>query len=247
MSNNNTGLKLGQPTLSGMLKPNEAIKQFFTGSFLPVAEHLFQILPDATFVFTVLFSILTQNFALGTLALTLIEAMLTFTLFGTGVNYFMDSKAPQRPEACQAGFPTSLSSYSTLSIFSGFSQENLFPSYPIALVSTLIGYILTALLQYTAELKQLGPGWELRVPIATTLSFLVLTAFVLFRYIAGCENLGVITGTLVIGLLLGTLLTFQNLTFLGKESVNVLGIPILESKTIDGKPLYVCAKAESRS
>jgi hypothetical protein len=231
----------------GALKPNEAIKQFFTGSFFPVVRHMFQILPDAAFVFIVLFSILTQNFAFGVLSLTLVESTLAFLLIGSGVNYFAGAgpSPGSVPDACQAGFPSSVSSYATLSLFNGFTaSRGLFPSQPVALVSTLIGYVLTALYQYAPEFKQLGHNYELRTPLAITLGFLVLTAFVLFRYIAGCENLGVLMGTVVIGILMGTILTFQNVAVLGKESVNLIGVPTLESRTIGGKPLYVCAKAE---
>jgi hypothetical protein len=232
----------------GALHPNEAIKQFFSGSFFPVVRHMFQILPDATFVFIFLFSILTQNFAFGVLSLTLIESTLAFLLIGSGINYFAGpgTRVGGLPDACQAGFPSSIASYSTLSLFNGFSAtRGLFPSQPVALVATLVGYVLTSLYQYAPEFKQLGSNYELRTPLAITLGFLVLTAFVLFRYIAGCENLGVLMGTVILGILMGTVLTAQNVTLLGKESVNLLGVPTLESRTLGGKPLYVCAKAEA--
>lgn len=241
MSNTNNSFKTPTPP-EGFLKPNEAVKDFFGRTIFPVAKHLFQILPEAVFVFLVLFSILTQNFANGVLAFTLIESVLIFAVIGKGVDFFTSSAGPSgRPAGCEAGFPTSVSSYATLSLFRALTQGLSFPSHSIAVISTLIGYLLSSLITYSKELKQLGGGWELRVPIAVTLSFLTLTAFVLFRYIAGCEGFGTIVGTLVLGLGIGTALMFQNLNLLGKESINVLGIPTLESRTIGGKPLYVCA------
>lgn len=238
MSNTNNSFKMPtQP--EGFLKPNEAVKDFFGKTIFPVAKHLFQILPEAVFVFLVLFSILTQNFANGVLAFTLIESVLIFAVIGKGVGYFTDGS--NLSVGCEAGFPTSVSSYATLSLFRSLTQGLSFPSHSIAVISTLIGYLLSSLITYSKELKQLGGGWELRIPIAVTLSFLTLTAFVLFRYIAGCEGFGTIVGTLILGLGIGTALMFQNLNLFGKESVNVLGIPTLESRTIGGKPLYVCA------
>ena len=226
MSNTNNSFKMPtQP--EGFLKPNEAVKDFFGKTIFPVAKHLFQILPEAVFVFLVLFSILTQNF------------VLIFAVIGKGVGYFTDGS--NLSVGCEAGFPTSVSSYATLSLFRSLTQGLSFPSHSIAVISTLIGYLLSSLITYSKELKQLGGGWELRIPIAVTLSFLTLTAFVLFRYIAGCEGFGTIVGTLILGLGIGTALMFQNLNLFGKESVNVLGIPTLESRTIGGKPLYVCA------
>jgi len=242
MSNPNNSFKGLSPKVEGFLKPNEAVKDFFGKAVYPVARHLFQILPEAVFVFLVLFSILTQNFANGVLAMSLIESLLAFSIIGKGVDYMSGAGGPgQRSEACEAGFPTSVSSYATLSLFRNITNGLSFPSHSIAVLSTLIGYILSSLFAYSNELKELGGGWELRIPIGVTLSFLTLTAFVLFRYIAGCENLGKIIGTLVIGLGIGTALMFQNMNLLGKESVNILGIPTLESRTLNGKPLYVCA------
>ncbi len=247
MSNNNSVLKLGSAAVGpGLLKPNEAIKQFFGGTIFPVMQHLGKILPDAVFVFLVLFAILTQNFANGVLAMSLIESTLAFSIIGKAVEYFAPGgvNTDVNP-ACEAGFPSQTYSYSSLSIFSALiGKSSSFPSHSIAVVSTLVGYLLTALFQYRSELRQLGPKYEARIPIGVTLSFLTLTAFVLFRYIAGCENLGTIVGTLLIGILLGTLIVYQNAALFGKESVNLLGIPTLESRTLAGKPLYVCKKTE---
>lgn len=250
MSSTNSSLKLGSsPGGPGLLKPNEAVKQFFTDSIIPVTKHLGKILPDAVFVFLILFAILTQNFANGVLALSLIESTLAFSIIGNAINYLSSAPGGAAPiignDACEAGFPKQGYSYSTLSVFSGMiGKSAAFPSHSIAVISTLVGYILTALFQYRNELKQLGPKYETRIPIGVTLSFLTLTAFVLFRYIAGCENLGTIIGTLLIGILFGTAIVYQNVALLGKESVNLLGIPTLESRTLAGKPLYVCKKAE---
>jgi|UniRef100_A0A6C0IBI5 hypothetical protein len=233
---------------TGFMHPINTIKQFIASSIFPYIRHIFQILPEATFVFLILFSILTQNFANGMLAFTMIEALAIFSIIGKGIGYFADTKVPlnipQKAGVCESGFPTSKASYATLALYKGFLTEGSFPSGSIALLSTLIGYMLGALIQYKNELKQLGPSWEMRIPIAITLSLLTLTAFTLFRFIAGCESLGVIIGTLLIGIVLGTALMFQNMAVFGKESINVLGIPTLESKTVEGKPLYVCAKTE---
>lgn len=235
MSNNNSVLKLGSAAAMGpgLLKPNEAIKQFFGGTIFPVMQHLGKILPDAVFVFLVLFAILTQNFANGVLAMSLIESTLAFSIIGKAVEYFAPGGVNTAVNAaCEAGFPSQTYSYSSLSIFSSLIGKTSFPSHSIAVVSTLVGYLLTALFQYRSELRQLGPKYEAHIPIGVTLSFLTLTAFVLFRYIAGCENLGTIVGTLLIGILLGTIIVYQNVALLGKESVNLLGIPTLESRTL---------------
>lgn len=233
----------------GFLKPNESVKEFLGGTIYPVIKHLFQILPEAIFVFLILFSVLTQNFAHGILALSLIESILAFSLIGNGVNYFTGkngSLTKSQEGACESGFPSSMSSYATLSLFRGITKGVSFPSPSIAIISTTVGYTLSSLIAYSAELKELGPNWETRIPIAVTLSFLTLTAFVLFRYIAGCEGLGTIAGTLTIGIILGTVIMFQNMNLLGKESINILGIPTLESRSASGKPLYVCAPTAAK-
>jgi hypothetical protein len=46
----------------------------------------------------------------------------------------------------------------------------------------------------------------------------------------------------VLGVAVGFLINYQNLSLFGKQSVNFLGIPILRNKTADNKELYFCAK-----
>jgi hypothetical protein len=55
--------------------------------------------------------------------------------------------------------------------------------------------------------------------------------------------MGVILISLAFGFLLGLLLAFQNNSLLGKEALNVLGVPYFASRTADGKPIYVCPAA----
>jgi hypothetical protein len=47
--------------------------------------------------------------------------------------------------------------------------------------------------------------------------------------------------TVALGLILGTTLVQQNVRLFGENSVNLIGIPILRSRTASGKKLYVCA------
>ena len=53
MSNSSPSLKAG---VTGFQQPVESIKQFITGSVFPYTRHIFQILPEAVFVFLILFA-----------------------------------------------------------------------------------------------------------------------------------------------------------------------------------------------
>lgn len=225
------------------MKPTQKVIDFFTNTLFPVGFHMFQILPDALLVFLAIFSFLTQNFANGLLVFSLLEATAVYSLLSPIAGYFVPGIAPTNARvsgSCIAGFPKVGHSYATLSFYKSWLPDYGFPSGPVSLLATLIGYLLSSLFQFNKELRALGADWNTRVPIATTLSFLVLLAFVLFRYIAGCEGLGTLLLSMLLGLVGGTALMYQNGALFGKEALNVLGLPILVNKTAKGQAIYVC-------
>ena len=57
-----------------------------------------------------------------------------------------------------------------------------------------------------------------------------------------CDDVSSILWALILGIAAGAIINYQNLSLLGKQSVNFLGIPILRNKTVDNKELYFCAK-----
>jgi hypothetical protein len=57
-----------------------------------------------------------------------------------------------------------------------------------------------------------------------------------------CDSFSAVMGSMAIGLILGYLLVLQNALLFGPSSINMIGIPLLRNKTVDGKKIYVCPK-----
>ena len=68
-----------------------------------------------------------------------------------------------------------------------------------------------------------------------------------YRLANSCEIVGIATMSLLMGGFLGSLLVLQNWMLLGKDSVNLIGVPLLRERTAEKKPIYVCPQKVSSS
>ena len=120
--------------------------------------------------------------------------------------------------------------------------SSAFPSFPIFFMSTASAYIVGAMWSIKQELEALGPEYAARFYIAIFVSALLLFATMTYRLAYGCDGVGILIITLLLGLTVGGLLAYQNVYLLGRDSVNFAGVPLLVERTKDGKPLYVCTQ-----
>jgi phosphate/sulfate permease len=103
---------------------------------------------------------------------------------------------------------------------------------------------MTSILQFREELVALGPEWEARIYIIGSLIGIGMIAYITYQVGNGCATTGSLLVSTFIAILTGALISFQNRMFLGKESINVLGLPFLDERVQTGAPLYVCSKKE---
>jgi hypothetical protein len=143
---------------------------------------------------------------------------------------------------CRTGFTKPTTSLLSMSMFSTEGLNNPFPSSQIYMLSVASAYIFSTLNAQTKELTALGPSYSARYYISTIFLTVLLFLFVCFRIAYGCESFAVAIMSVPIGLLLGMLLVQQNLRLFGAESINLIGIPLLHSRTASGKKIYVCPK-----
>jgi hypothetical protein len=117
-----------------------------------------------------------------------------------------------------------------------------FPSAPLFMLSTASSYIFTTLNYQTKELAALGPSYSSRYYISAMFLVILIFLFFIFRLSFECDGFGVLIVSIAIGLALGYLLVKQNSLLFGAQSINLIGIPLLENRTATGKKLYVCPK-----
>lgn len=91
----------------------------------------------------------------------------------------------------------------------------------------------------------MGPSYSARFYISIFASFLLLLSLSAYRLANSCENVGVILVTILTGLIIGSLISYQMNQVLGPNAINLTGVPLLRERTRDGKPLYVCPQQVS--
>lgn len=213
-----------------------------SGIFKPFLIQIFRLFPDSILFGSLFFALVSQSYPMAIFSLSMVETAAVATLLQKALTYLDFGRTlPSLTEdigICSPSIGTpSLESLIRLnedSISSGF------PSFPIFFVSTACAYVVGSVWSQKRELEALGPEYSARFYIAVAITTLLLFTSIGFRLAFGCEGVGTLILTTLLGLVLGGLLIFQNNYLLGRDSTNFSGIPLLRERTKDGKPLYVC-------
>jgi hypothetical protein len=208
----------------------------------PNLSEQIRLLPDSIFYGSLILALVTQSYAMAIFAVSLLEA----GLIGTGLRNlisYMDlirsaPEIPADPAYCDSSFrsPT----IESMLHFGPASIQSAFPSFPIYFLSVAGSYVITSMMMQKEELEALGPAYAscFYIGIASVLLLILIVSS--YRMIYGCERVGVVILTLLTGFLIGGLITYQMNQLLGRNAINLTGIPLLRERTRDGKPLYVC-------
>lgn len=209
---------------------------------LPVLGEVLRIFPDGIIWGVGFFSLLTFSYQYGIFFVALIESLLIYHgihSLNTYLGVFTDNSTEKSISSltCKTGY-TGVS-LQTLSLF-GLHKGFAFPSASIYIVSVAMSYILSVMLLFKRDLEALGTDYSSRLYLSTIGLSSLFGIFAIFRVFNGCDTLFNIVLSAMIGLVIGALLLQQNKLLLGKDSVNILGIPLLYGRTATGENLYVC-------
>lgn len=216
----------------------------FTKNVVPVVGEILRLLPEGLVIGSAIFAMVTLSQPHGIFAGTMAEAAVIFRVFQSAASYLNIVSSFPRPESvlskCRSGFTNA--DYSSLSFFSGDVARYPFPSYPIFMVSAAASYIFNSIGSLSEELKILGGANAERYYFSLITLFSVVFFVAVYRLMSGCEGLGTVIITALLGLFIGFLLELQNSTFFGKEGINLIGVPILSNRAASGQPLYLCPR-----
>jgi hypothetical protein len=213
----------------------------------PIVSETFRLLPDGILFGSAFFALLSQSYPMAIFVVTMLET----SLVGIGLQKmmtFMDlartlPTITEEPGKC---YPSTFApSLETLMTLNRDTLSSAFPSFPIFFMSTASAYIVGAMWSMKRELEALGSDYAARFYIAIITSALLLFATLSYRLAFGCDGVGILILSLLLGLVLGGLLSYQNIYLLGRDAVNFAGIPLLVDRTKDGKPLYVCTTKQA--
>ena len=218
---------------------------------VPIVQEMMRIFPDGVVITSGIYALITLSFPFAVMFGSLIEATLIFHVIRS-MSSFLDIVPSSLERAsykhiCRTGFSDPMaSSMSSLSMFSsmleGSSLINQFPSSSVYMLSVASSYIFTTLNMQSKDLEALGPAFSSRYYISLIFLSILLFIFVSFRLAYACESFATVILSVPIGLFIGLLLVIQNQNLFGKSSINLMGIPQLNSVTANGQKIYVCPK-----
>jgi hypothetical protein len=208
---------------------------------IPVVLELNRLFPEAILVMSGIYAFLTMSYPYAVMFGSLLEATAIFHILRYVASYIqvadLSMLRTAASQQCRSGFSSKI--LSSLSMFSSESRAS-FPSAPLYMFSVASAYVFTTLSNQAKELQALGPAYSSRYYMSMILLLSLLFMLAAFRLTFACDSFGVILTTIPIGLIVGIMLVTQNSLLFGPSSINLLGIPLLKSKTASGKKLYVC-------
>lgn len=220
------------------------IQYFFTNYLGPNVKESIRLLPDSVFYGSLILALVTQSYPTAIFAVALLES----GLIGSGIRNlisYMDllhtlPEVPMDPSVCDSSYFSP-----TIEFMLHLGPESIksaFPSFPVFFLATACSYVVSSLYLQKDELEALGKAYSARFYISIFASFLLLLAVSSYRLAYGCNQVGVLLLTLFLGFLIGLGLVYQMYRLLGRNAINLTGVPLLRERTRDGKPLYVCPK-----
>ena len=217
----------------------ERMVEQFNTVIRPVLLESARILPDSIVLGTAILSAISLSKSYVVLLFTMFELMfvqrIAAMLIGSIAPLGAGKEALQR--ICEPGFQ--YPNLMRISLLETIGTPSMFPSPVIFFFSGVLSYLMTAMQQFSKEIKSFNSDIGIRTNMALFLSFTFMLAMVLFRYTYGCETPGSILSSLVLGYLFGIILVFQNEGLFGRDGINILNLPMIQPTR--GKPVYVCA------
>lgn len=227
------------------LKQMSVFQDWFMNHPVAVVGELARLLPDSLVFMSGFFALLTGSFPQAIFFVSLLESIVGFHLIRKGVGIldidFLKAAEKAGSSQCRTGFRTTTPI--DISLFKASEERTAFPSAPLYILSVAAAYFFGSLNSQIKELETLGSSYSARfyVSVITLCSLLFILGA--WRMATSCDSAAVVVLSILVGMMVGTFLLWQNQSLLGPDSTNLLGIPLLRNRTATGESLYVCSKA----
>lgn len=222
----------------------EKAKSFIEKTVIPVSVESLRLLPDSMVLGVAILAGLSMSKSMGVLLFTMFEFMLSQRVLSMIIGGIAPIGAGDNvlQPLCQPGFifPNQM----RISLVETVGIPSMFPSPSMFFLSAVLSYMMNAMQQFGREIKSLSGELKTRTNIAVVLSFLFVLSMMTFRYSYGCESFGTLLLSIVLGFIMGALVVHQNIALFGRDGVNVLNIPMIQTSLERGKPMYVCAPSD---
>jgi len=226
---------------------NKILREFY--SFLDFTNDGFkynlQVFPDTLTASALLFALLFQSPPLATFGGSIILLNVLHGPLARFVTAFIPgTKAAQSTEQCNGHFPglsyERLIGAASSKSFGALADAN-FPSYYTTFLGFIAAYIGMLPSLYEKELAA-SPKHKTSTIFGIVVLSIVVVMGLLYRVFGGCDSFfNALVGIICGGLLGAFLVAF--IAFISERRLtNILALPLLRAKSVDGKPIYVCER-----
>ena len=227
--------------LASKLDLFKMIQDFFDQPILQIVPEIAHLAPIILTVGTAFISLATLNLSLGVFTASSIEALLLYNVISLVSSYFFTPVlSKENPtDKCKSYFQLL-----TPSRFKSLMEQGLnstFPNKAIYFMSFASAYCIQSMNLFSTEITKFGPQYSNRPYISSIGAGMFLALYSLYLFMNNCNSLFTLFLTIIIGLLIGILISYQNYGIFGKDAVNLLFIPSLQQRSgMD----YICVSSQ---
>lgn len=186
---------------------------------------------------TAFVALVTLNFPLMMLSGSTVEAYLIYTALSSASSYTVTpllgviegQLPPDQRKFCKSFFQTLTPSRFDYLMSKGLRAE--FPNSPLYFICFAAAYCIQSMYFFSQECSELGPQYSNRPYLAIIASTMFVLLYSIYLLAFSCDSGFALAFTIVLGLLVGYLVCYQNFLLFGKNAVNLLFIPSLAKRS----------------
>jgi len=194
------------------------------------------MLPDGILYGSFLMGLITLSQQHTVFFLSLLEGLLILSGFQSVASFMNGNRRVDPDKNCSSKFQSMTFS----DIGQVLRSDSI--SYGVYILSLASSYFISSTRFLKDEYEVLNASYTTRTYVTMSLLAGITILYASFRVFTGCETISSVSLALVLGLVVGYFLVYQNTQLLNKNSINFLGIPLLRNKTADNQPIYICSQ-----
>jgi hypothetical protein len=212
----------------------EAIREYilipFDKTVLRAVPEIGHLAPVILTFGTLFMSVVSLNYPLMVFCLSSIEAFLLYNTIRGVSDLTTDisslkgkTETPEQKKACHSFFQGTGPSRFKYFMSSGLVNE--FPNSPLYFISFAAAYCIQSMYFFSQESSELGPQYSNRPYLGILGAGMFIALYAIYLAAYGCDSIFNLILTIVIGIIVGFLICYQNFLLLGKGGVGLLFIP----------------------
>ena len=186
---------------------------------------------------TAFIALVTLNFPLIMLSGSTVEAYLIYNVLSSASSYTVTpllgviegQLPPEQRKYCKSFFQTLTPSRFDYLMSKGLRAD--FPNSPLYFISFAAAYCIQSMYFFSEECSQLGPQYSNRPYLAIIAAAMFVLLYSIYLLSFSCDSGFTLVFTVMLGLLVGYLICYQNYLLFGKSAVDLLFIPSLARRS----------------